>query len=211
MENAARIRSQANEWRTNVCSPSRERALREGEASLGEATSGGGATPRRELADRILDGMIRVFYAARQHSQSLKQKYGITAAQLQLLKLLEKQGDLTHSDISDRMYLRGSTVSGIIDRLEKRELVRRKRSRVDRRLVRVGLSETGERLLSSVPRGQSKFGALRHFVSELPKDEAESFARTLEKIAIFMGAGTEGAPESPSSEIDLDFASPEGL
>jgi DNA-binding MarR family transcriptional regulator len=185
--------------------------LREHEGAPSDTASSGGAKPPRELADKVLEGMIRVFYAARQHSQSLKAKYGITSAQLQLLKLLEKQGDLTHSEISDRMYLRGSTVSGIIDRLEKRELVRRKRSRVDRRLVRVGLSEAGTQLLSSVPRGQSKFGALRHFVSELPRDEAESFARTLEKIAVFMGAGTEGAPDSAACEIDLDDQEPEGL
>src|SRR5271165_4020574 len=85
------------------------------------------APTKRDVADRILDGMIRVFYEARQHSQSLKARYGITAAQLQLLKLLEKQGDLTHSELSERLYLRGSTVSGIIDRLEKRELVKRHR------------------------------------------------------------------------------------
>ena len=184
--------------------------MREDEGATGDGVKGAEATPPRQLADRILDGMIRVFFAARQHSQSLKAKYGITAAQLQLLKLLEKTGDLTHSEISDRMYLRGSTVSGIIDRLEKRELVRRKRSRVDRRLVRVGLSEQGEQLLASVPRGQSKFGALRHFVADLPKSEAESFAGTLEKIATFMGAGMEIVPE-PSSSIDLDEAEPEGL
>ncbi|HZU97398.1 MAG TPA: MarR family winged helix-turn-helix transcriptional regulator [Planctomycetota bacterium] len=168
------------------------------------------AAPKRETWERIVDSMIRVFYGARQHSQGLKAKYGITAAQLQLLKLLEKQGDLTHSEISERMYLRGSTVSGIIDRLEKRSLVRRKRSRVDRRLVRVGLSDAGKKLLASVPRGQSKFGALRHFVAELPKSEAESFARTLEKIAEFMGAGTDSLGEEPSA-CELDQTDAEDL
>ncbi len=175
----------------------------------GGAGSGAQATPKREVADKILDGMIRVFYAARQHSQSLKQKYGITAAQLQLLKLLEKTGDLTHSEISDRMYLRGSTVSGIIDRLEKRSLVKRKRSRTDRRLVRVGLAAEGKSLLESVPRGQSKFGALRHFVAELPRSEAESFAGTLEKIARFMSAGLESG--EPPASVDLDDTCSETL
>jgi DNA-binding MarR family transcriptional regulator len=182
--------------------------LREDERA--NVDSGAPPAPKRETWERVVDGMIRVFYAARQHSQGLKAKYGITAAQLQLLKLLEKQGDLTHSDISERMYLRGSTVSGIIDRLEKRALVRRKRSRVDRRLVSVGLSDAGKKLLSSVPRGQSKFGALRHFVSDLPKSEAEGFARTLEKIADFMGAGIDNLGETPS-ECELDGTDAEGL
>ncbi|MBI3725740.1 MarR family transcriptional regulator [bacterium] len=161
------------------------------------------STPqKRDIADRILEGMIRVFYGARQHSQSLKLRYGITAAQLQLLKLLEKQGDLTHSDLSDRLYLRGSTVTGIIDRLERRAFVKRRRSRSDRRLVRVGLAEAGKKLLESIPRGQSKFGALRHFVRELPQDEASHFATTLEKIAEFMGAPARANGDSSSAEGD---------
>lgn len=167
------------------------------------------APARREIADRILDAMIRVFYEVRQHSQTLKQRYGITAAQLQLLKLLEKQGDLTHSELSERLYLRGSTVSGIIDRLERRDLVKRKRSRVDRRLVRVGLSEEGKKLLQSVPRGQSKFGALKQCVRELPAGEAESFATILEKIATFMGAGSGGDDDKvlpPNEDLDSEDA-----
>jgi DNA-binding MarR family transcriptional regulator len=168
--------------------------------------------PTREVAERILDAIVRFLYAARQHNQSLKSRYGITAAQLQLLKLLEKQGDLTHSELSARLYLRGSTVSGIIDRLEKRELVRRKRSRVDRRLVRVGLAGAGRRLLTSVPRGQSKFGALRHFVRALPRAEAESFAGTLEQIATFMGIGSDGDDESGGElESCLEDTETEGL
>ena len=183
--------------------------MREDERGTDSAPGVTPPPPRKEIADRILDGMIRVFYAARQHSQSLKQKYGITAAQLQLLKILEKRGDLTHSEISELMYLRGSTVSGIIDRLEKRSLVRRKRSRSDRRLVRVGLSEKGKELLAGVPRGQSKFGALRHFVSDLPRSEAEGFATTLDKIATFMGAGETTLEDS--STCDLDETEAENL
>jgi DNA-binding MarR family transcriptional regulator len=150
-------------------------------------------SPPREVHDRILDGLVRLFYEARQHSQSLKRRYGVTAAQLSLLKVLEKLGEKTHSDLSECLYLRGSTTTGIIDRLERRGLVRRRRSRTDRRLVKIGLGEAGKKLLSGVPRGQSKFGALRRFIAGLPRDEAENFAATLEKIVAFMSQRPDGA------------------
>lgn len=157
--------------------------------------------PPREVHDRILDGLVRLFYEARQHSQSLKRRYGVTAAQLSLLKVLEKLGEKTHSDLSECLYLRGSTTTGIIDRLEERGLVRRRRSRTDRRLVKIGLGEAGKKLLAGVPRGQSKFGALRRFIAGLPREEAESFATTLEKIVAFMSqrpeAGRERGANSP--------------
>jgi DNA-binding MarR family transcriptional regulator len=151
--------------------------------------------PPRESQDRILDGLVRLFYEARQHSQSLKRRYGVTAAQLSLLKILEKLGEQTHSELSEKLYLRGSTTTGIIDRLERRGLVKRRRSRSDRRLVRIELADAGRRLLAGVPRGQSKFGALRRFVAGLPHAEADSFAATLEKIVAFMSQGSEPTPQ----------------
>ena len=50
--------------------------------------------------------------------------------------------------------------------------------------------------LAGVPRGQSKFGALRRFVMSLPLAEAQGFAATLEKIVAFMSQGSEPASVS---------------
>lgn len=69
---------------------------------------------------------------------------GITPPQGMLIGSLSKYGKLKISDLSDNLGLSNSTVSGIIDRLEKQEMVIRTRSQEDKRVVYVSLSEKFE-------------------------------------------------------------------
>ncbi|WP_425447578.1 MarR family winged helix-turn-helix transcriptional regulator [Dethiothermospora halolimnae] len=65
---------------------------------------------------------------------------GITASQGMLMKILSHTGPKKVSELSDIMGISNSTVSGIIDRLEKRGFVERKRSNEDRRVVYVDVT-----------------------------------------------------------------------
>jgi DNA-binding MarR family transcriptional regulator len=150
--------------------------------------------PAGDLADQIFEGLVRLAWGARQHDQSLQREHGVTAAQLSALRVLERHGEQTHSELSERLFLRGSTVSGMVDRLEERGLIVRRRAREDRRLVRVALAADGKRLLASIPKGQSKFGALRKLVRELPPADARSFLRTLDKMVSLLGGDAAAAP-----------------
>lgn len=145
-----------------------------------------------DLADQIFEGLVRLAWGARQHDQALQRGFGVTAAQLSALRVLERFGEMPQSELSERLFLRGSTVSGMVDRLEERGLISRRRSTADRRLVAVDLAPGGKKLLASIPRGQSKFGALRHLVRELPAEEARSFLSTIEKMVGLLGAS--GSP-----------------
>ena len=138
------------------------------------------------LDEQVFESLVRLFWGARQHSQTLLRQYKVTAAQLSALRVLERHGELTHSELSNLLFLRGSTVSGMVDRLEARKLITRKRSRQDRRLVRIRLADAGRALLESIPPGQSKFGKLRQLVRQLPEDEAQAFLSTLNKMVGLM-------------------------
>ncbi|MBA3414779.1 MAG: MarR family transcriptional regulator [Chloroflexia bacterium] len=66
---------------------------------------------------------------------------GLTAPQMNALEVLTREDGLSLKELSGRMELSHSTVSGIIDRLERRELVERKPDQQDRRYSRIFLSE----------------------------------------------------------------------
>jgi len=139
------------------------------------------------LPDQIFEGLVRLFFGARQHSQSLQRDFGVTAAQLSVLRILERRGSLGFSDLRALMFVRGSTLSGILDRLQARGLIARERSQADRRQVEVALTDGGAELLAAIPRGQTKFGALRQLVRELPREEAETFLETLDRMVALLG------------------------
>jgi len=65
---------------------------------------------------------------------------GMTAPQGMVMGILSKEKTMKITELSSKLSLSNSTVSGIIDRLEKQGLVERKRSEEDRRVVNVSIS-----------------------------------------------------------------------
>lgn len=67
--------------------------------------------------------------------------FNLTGPQGMLMGILNRYGEMKVSDLSEKLGLSNSTVSGIIDRLEKQDLVKRTRSESDRRVVYVSATE----------------------------------------------------------------------
>lgn len=77
-------------------------------------------------------------YMHRSHNED---KMGITMPQRMVIGMLFRHTELKISDLSHKLGLSNSTVSGIVDRLEKQNIVVRVRGEKDRRVVRVRLSQ----------------------------------------------------------------------
>ena len=77
-------------------------------------------------------------------------QFGLTGPQLTVIKLLETFDNLSLSSLSERIRAQNSTVTGIIDRMEREGLVRRERSTTDRRVVHIRLSDKGQKLARQI-------------------------------------------------------------
>jgi DNA-binding MarR family transcriptional regulator len=89
---------------------------------------------------KIIRTMKQIMSAVR---QGMEKRFGgmkLTAPQGMLIGTLAHGGEMKISDLSEKLGLSNSTVSGIVDRLEKQGLVERVRSEEDRRVVYVNLS-----------------------------------------------------------------------
>jgi DNA-binding MarR family transcriptional regulator len=76
--------------------------------------------------------------------------FEITPPQFDALLQLIKNGDLTISELSNRMFLACSTITDLIDRMEKNGLVERVRDTRDRRVVRIRVLDKGNSLIDEV-------------------------------------------------------------
>jgi len=140
------------------------------------------STTTESTADRIIDALIRLDRASRRHTHILREKFGVTAPQIDaLIALVKAKEPLALSALSRAIYLRESTTSGIVDRLVRDGLVTRERDPADRRVVRIGLSRAGLDLVRRLPEA-TKLGEVRRVAEQLPVAEARSFLATLEKI-----------------------------
>lgn len=72
--------------------------------------------------------------------------YGVTPGQYAVLKCLWDDNGQTAKQLSERLYLDGSTVTGILDRMENKGLIARQPDPKDRRALRVMLTEKGQAL-----------------------------------------------------------------
>lgn len=90
---------------------------------------------------KVLKLMKQVRNSIRQNITDHYKELQLTAPQGMLVGILAHHGKTKISDLSEKLGLSNSTVSGIIDRLEKQGLVERIRSEEDRRVVYVETTE----------------------------------------------------------------------
>ena len=73
-------------------------------------------------------------------------KVGLTPPQFYVLATIGYAGSLPFGEIGAKMMVTVSNLTGIVDRLEQKKLVLRKRDGTDRRVVHVTLTEKGASL-----------------------------------------------------------------
>jgi DNA-binding MarR family transcriptional regulator len=76
----------------------------------------------------------------------LSAKYGLTSPQYQLLLAALRNSEMTLGGLSEQLNCSRGNVTGIVDRLERDEWLRRERSNEDRRVITVKLTEKGDRI-----------------------------------------------------------------
>jgi DNA-binding MarR family transcriptional regulator len=134
----------------------------------------------KAAVDRIVETGIYLQTESRRLAREQCARHGITATQLNVLKLLQTVGDLSLSELSRRMSATNSTVTGIIDRMVQAGLVAREQSAVDRRVWKIRLLREGRALARKVEVAPWEF--LREAVMALPPAELDQLITTLLKI-----------------------------
>lgn len=136
--------------------------------------------------EAVLVALRRVIRATDLHSKHLAKTTGLTAPQILLLQTIRDKGEVTIGEIANEMSLSQATVTTIIDRLEKRNLVFRERSKEDKRKVHAYLTEEANETLKSAPIPlQDQFA--RQY-SDLQDWEQTMIISSLQRVAQMMDA-----------------------
>ena len=99
----------------------------------------------------IVYAIRRLMQAGEHYTKELNKIYNVSSAQINCLIALLENGPLSPSQIAKHVMVNSSTVTGIIDRLENKDLVKRLRISPDRRVVTVQLTKAGEALAENAP------------------------------------------------------------
>jgi DNA-binding MarR family transcriptional regulator len=150
--------------------------------------------------DQILAAMRRITRAVELHSRRLVDEIGLTGPQLAVLREAARLGPLTIGELAKTLYLSQPTVTGILDRLERRTLVERRRAENDRRAVHVNATAAGRELLDRAPSLlQDPF---RRELRKMEEWEQTQMLALLQRIAGMMEADAVDASVALMNNVD---------
>ena len=123
------------------------------------------------LKDRIIDTHM--------------EPHGITAAQFKVLIIMAQFGVDTPAELCRHLSLDSGSMTRMLDRLEQKGLLSRKRSELDRRQVQLVLTEDGQQLAGMLPHIGAP--ALNQLAGALEPGELQTLEKILKKILIAAG------------------------
>ncbi len=118
---------------------------------------GSSMPPKRDEVEAVLRAIRRVVRRISEHSRYLAREVGLTVPQLLCLKAIgdldqsEGEPEITVAMVSKRVQLGAPTVSRIVDRLVRAQLVVRERRAQDRRKVCLSLTPAGLERYQTLP------------------------------------------------------------
>ena len=109
------------------------------------------------------------------------QKWDLSPSQFNILNLLRGSNEgLTQIELSRELITHRSNITGLIDRLEKRDLVQRKTSEFDRRVWRVSLTKEGVTLIAEIL--PFYYSLIERVWGDTPPARAELLAKQLKHL-----------------------------
>lgn len=123
------------------------------------------------LKDRIIDTHM--------------EPHGITAAQFKVMIIIAQFGVDTPAELCRHLSLDSGSMTRMLDRLEQKGLLLRKRCADDRRLVRLALTEDGQALADKLP--EIGVNAMNQLAGALDSEELQTLEAILKKILLAAG------------------------
>jgi len=142
-----------------------------------------------ELFDRALAAYLNVLALGEPIRIRIWDDRGLTMTQLRLMHTLARDDGMTLSALSQRLQLSPSAMTGVIDRLQRVKLLRRRPDTADRRAVRGYLTEEGRALLAAFDAAGRAY--LRAILRHLGREKLERIISALDELAAAAGRVSE--------------------
>ncbi|WP_366915916.1 MarR family transcriptional regulator [uncultured Neptuniibacter sp.] len=133
--------------------------------------------------------------------KEISRRTGLTLPQLMTMQALRLVSPVTTGELAKEVTLTQATVTSILDRLEKKELILRERGKDDKRKVWITLSPKGLDLMKGAPTTQQDM-FVRRFDDMLPWEQSMVIT-ALERVSFMLDAQhLDAAPMLDIGQID---------
>ena len=130
--------------------------------------------------DRIGPMMGKIHRAIRKELDNKFKEFSITPPQFEVLVLLWAEDGLLLSELGRKLSRDGPTITGVVDRMEKKQLVKRTRDERDRRAIKIVLTLKGVRLKGKLTTLRNEI--IDKTIGNFTRNELEQLEYLLTKI-----------------------------
>ncbi|MEO0899296.1 MAG: MarR family transcriptional regulator [Bacteroidota bacterium] len=130
---------------------------------------------------RLEQSLFQLTDVIQKHQEIVQKRFKVSAVEIDILRLLDLEGEKKMKDIGERVRVKLSNLTNIIDRLETQKLVKRVNSKTDRRSIFVHISTKGKKLLNDYSEFLRELSTRMR--SAIQEDEFSILVNGLEKIS----------------------------
>ena len=161
-------------------------------------------SPEERDALKLWVVLSRTYASLAAHAAADVARHGLTIAEFGVLEALHHKGRMLLGEVQRSLLVSSGGVTYLVDRLEKRGLVRRDRCDEDRRARYAVLTDAGTAFVREIFPQHAE--ALRRAMAALPSDEQQLATRLLRTLgrsaAALAPAGGDASPEPGSEAAD---------
>lgn len=107
-------------------------------------------------------------------------KYGLTRSQCVALYYIDLDGSTNQKQLAKKMNIRESTMTGLLDRMERDKLIERKPDKEDMRRKTISLSDRGYDKLSEISQVTEEF--VNEATSKVSDKDIEIYQKVLDQM-----------------------------
>ena len=142
----------------------------------------GAAKPNGVSSIAILEKQLYTIRDSfRQHQNDIRKKYKISSNEMEIILHIAEQGPQRMKSVGERFKIKFSTLTSLVDKIERLNLVKRVNSKEDRRSILITLTSKGRKLLDEY---NSQVSLLAEKIqNNSQEDSVELLVHSLEKAS----------------------------
>ena len=154
---------------------------------------------QNSLAKDALKQFRIIFGTVRQHFREIEASCGISGSQLWLLHEIYTHPDLGVSRLADNLAIHQSTCSLLVEKLVKKQLVKKQRLAEDQRKVCLIVTPAGQAVLANAP--QPLDGILPQVLATLDTEALQSLNASLKMVISKLDTQSNTLANHPLAEM----------
>ncbi|MBO1264891.1 MarR family transcriptional regulator [Proteiniclasticum sp. SCR006] len=135
-----------------------------------------------KLSLKLFVVLTRALDSVRKSIEKEIRSYGLNPTEFAVLELLYNRGEQTVQKIGEKVLIASSSITYVVDKLEKKKLILRTPNPEDRRITQVSITEEGKAMMDDIFPGHVK--AVQRILEGLDTWEKEEMITQLKKLGI---------------------------